>query len=100
MEEAKGEELLQVALHSALGEQLAVDAQLVQLGRAVDLGAGRVLHRQHVLARVGPQNLWHLPCMRKIMLRPEQTALRMVMWRAAQPYLIAPQWSVEDPAVR
>ena len=60
MEEPEGEQLLQVALHGALGEQLPVDSHAVQLSRAIDFGARSILHCQHILGCVRPQNLGHL----------------------------------------
>lgn len=60
MEEAVGEKLLQVALDGAARELLAIDAHRLNLGRAVDLHSGGILHREHLLCCVLPQHLGHL----------------------------------------
>ena len=60
MEEAIGQQLLQVGLHCALGEQAAVDAHALDLCDAVDLHARRILHCQHLLRCELPQHLGHL----------------------------------------
>lgn len=56
VEEAVRQQLLQVALHGAAREQRAIDARRVELGRAVDLDARRVLHRQHLGRRALPEH--------------------------------------------
>ena len=59
MEEAVGEQLLEVGLDSKAGQAFAIDAQLVQLIRAVDLGAWAVLHGQDLPRRQLPIHLRH-----------------------------------------
>ena len=60
MEEAVCQELLQVALHGAPCELLAVHTHPLQLLDAVDLHAGRILHCKYLPRRVLPQHLRHL----------------------------------------
>jgi hypothetical protein len=59
VEEAVGEQLLQVGFHCPFGQQLAVDAPGVQLGHLVDLDAGGVLHGQHLRGGLLPEDAGH-----------------------------------------
>ena len=59
MEESVGEKLLEVAFHSALGQQLSVYALAVELSHSVDLDARRVLHGQDLCGSLLPIDPGH-----------------------------------------
>lgn len=83
VEKPKGEQLLKVALHRALGQQLPVDSQLVQLCCPIDFGAGRVLHGQHVLCCVLPQHLWHLQAQAASVCILRNVTASVILWMAS-----------------
>lgn len=60
MEEAVGQNLLQVGLHCQLGQTLSIHSQLIKLRDSVDLDAGAVLHRQHLRGGALPEDARHL----------------------------------------